>query len=61
MKKLKLNKKTISALDKSEMQGIEGGFCIVSCKKSRNNKDCCGSGRIDVIIFSITVGDTTCS
>ncbi|XLS30478.1 class I lanthipeptide [Flavobacteriaceae bacterium M23B6Z8] len=54
MKKLDLNKRTISQLDKVEMNEINGGgsvsvgFCIASCERgSRKGKDCCDSGGID--------------
>ncbi|KIA95638.1 MULTISPECIES: class I lanthipeptide [unclassified Flavobacterium] len=53
MKKLNLNKKTISALNQAEMKKINGGgpegFCLASCARgSARGKDCCDSGRIDI-------------
>jgi|GEM_PF-5701006 len=54
MKKLDLNKKTISALNKSEMSSIAGGICIVTCKRgSARGKDCCGSGTIDISLSGV--------
>lgn len=52
MKKLKLNKKTISVLDKAEMGEIDGGFtCIGSCNNaSQRGKGCCNSGRVVISI-----------
>lgn len=52
MKKLKLNKKTISVLDKAEMGEIDGGFtCVASCDRGTGNrKSCCNSGRVVVSI-----------
>ncbi|QLC67180.1 rSAM-modified peptide [Flavobacterium sp. LPB0248] len=49
MKKLKLNKKTISVLDKKEMKTVKGGdqpefLSIVSCRASNSGWDCCSSG-----------------
>jgi natural product precursor len=42
MKKLQLNKKTISVLDKKEMKTINGGFTSMwSCSESHNLKACC--------------------
>jgi natural product precursor len=61
MKKLSLNKKTISALNQAEMKAVNGGkveandICVVSCARGSNKgKDCCKSGRID--ISASTVG-----
>ena len=54
MKKLQLNKKVVSALNKSEMRAINGGLAeaeisIVSCKRgSARGKDCCESGTINL-------------
>lgn len=57
MKKLSLNKKTISALNKSEMSSIVGGeaeICLVTCKRGSNKgKDCCGSGTIDISLSGV--------
>lgn len=52
MKKLKLNKKTISVLDNTEMGQIDGGFtCIASCDRGSDlNKGCCNSGKVVVSI-----------
>lgn len=52
MKKLKLNKKTISVLDNAEMGQIDGGFtCVASCDRgTANGKDCCNSGRVVVSV-----------
>lgn len=52
MKKLKLNKKTISVLDKAEMGEIDGGFtCIGSCDAASNKgRGCCNSGRVVISI-----------
>lgn len=57
MKKLQLNKKTVSQMDRVEMDGINGGgsitvgFCIASCARgSRRGKKCCGGGEIDGFI-----------
>ncbi len=54
MKKLNLNKKTVSQMDRVEMDGINGGgsisvgFCLASCARgSRKTKTCCGGGQID--------------
>lgn len=63
MKKLQLNKKVVSALNKSEMRAINGGLqaeiSIASCKRGSDlHKDCCNSGRIDISIT--TVGGVTC-
>jgi natural product precursor len=59
MKKLKLNKKTVSVLDKKEMRTVNGGnatiitdpgdgggefLSIASCRASRSGRDCCSSG-----------------
>jgi len=57
MKKLKLNKKTVSVLDKKEMKTVNGGnatividpgdqefLSIASCRASRSGRDCCSSG-----------------
>lgn len=51
MKKLKLNKKTVSVLDKKEMKKVNGGnelagefLSISSCRKSNSGWDCCSSG-----------------
>jgi natural product precursor len=42
MKKLQLNKKTISVLDKKEMKTVNGGFLsIFSCSASNTMADCC--------------------
>ncbi len=45
MKKLQLNKKTISQMNNSEMQEVNGGIlgiCLVSCPRgSRKGKACC--------------------
>ncbi len=50
MKKLNLNKKTVSQMDRVEMDGINGGdfsFCIASCKRgSRKTKTCCGNDEV---------------
>lgn len=54
MKKLKLNKKTISVLDKAVMGQIDGGACIASCNRGTDlGKTCCNSGRIDVSLGTI--------
>jgi natural product precursor len=49
MKKLQLNKKTVSVLDKKEMSTVKGGaeaafLSIASCRRSRSGNDCCSSG-----------------
>lgn len=61
MKKLQLNKKTVSALNKAEMMSINGGednlaaISIASCKRgSEKNKDCCDSGRIDISLSTVS-------
>jgi natural product precursor len=46
MKKLQLNKKTISVLDKKEMSTVKGGLqqeflSVFSCSASNGGKDCC--------------------
>ncbi|CAA9195957.1 class I lanthipeptide [Flavobacterium collinsii] len=42
MKKLQLNKKTVSVLDKKEMKTVNGGFLsIFSCSASNGNRGCC--------------------
>ncbi|WP_281234889.1 class I lanthipeptide [Flavobacterium gelatinilyticum] len=42
MKKLQLNKKTISVLDMKEMKTVNGGFTsIYSCIASDNDRACC--------------------
>lgn len=45
MNKLKLNKKTIAQMDRSEMNSIKGGIdiCLISCKNvgTRKSKKCC--------------------
>lgn len=50
MKKLQLNKKTISQLDRKQMQTINGGIeiplpCLSSCKNvgTTRSKACCNS------------------
>lgn len=47
MKKLQLNKKTVSVLDKKEMSTVKGGqeafLSISSCRASNSGWDCCGS------------------
>ena len=48
MKKLQLNKKTVSVLDKKEMSKVNGGkeevfLSISSCKASTSHWDCCYS------------------
>ncbi len=47
MKKLKLNKKTISQMDRFEMESVNGGgICVISCNNgTRKSKACCGSNR----------------
>lgn len=61
MKKLQLNKKVVSALNKSEMRAIKGGLeqaeiSIASCKRgSALHKDCCNSGRIDLSLSTVSV------
>ena len=62
MKKLQLNKKVVSALNKSEMRTINGGLAdaeaisIASCNRgSERNKDCCKSGRIDISLSTVSV------
>lgn len=50
MKKLKLNKKTVSVLDKKEMKTVQGGqelnqfTSVSSCRASNSGWDCCSSG-----------------
>jgi hypothetical protein len=60
MKKLQLNKKVVSALNKSEMRTINGGLAdaeaisLASCKRgSDRHKDCCKSGRIDISLSGV--------
>ncbi|WP_282081136.1 class I lanthipeptide [Aquimarina algiphila] len=54
-KKLKLNKETVSELSKTEMQEVEGGFCIASCRRgSARYKGCCGSGRVDFTFSGVS-------
>ncbi|TPG40748.1 class I lanthipeptide [Flavobacterium pectinovorum] len=48
MKKLQLNKKTVSVLNKKEMSTVKGGqqaefLSVYSCRASRSGNDCCGS------------------
>jgi natural product precursor len=48
MKKLQLNKKTVSVLDKKEMSKVNGGedpfLSVSSCRASNSGWDCCSSG-----------------
>lgn len=50
MKKLKLNKKTVSQLNKKEMRSINGGgipICLHSCPSgTRRSKKCCGADAV---------------
>lgn len=52
MKKLNLNKKTISQMDRVEMNAVNGGdwsICIASCKRgTRKGKNCCGNDEVIV-------------
>ncbi len=45
MKKLELNKETISQMDENQMATVNGGLlsiCLISCKNgSRKGKACC--------------------
>lgn len=49
MKKLQLNKKTVSQLDRNQMKSINGGLnidvCFSSCPNvgTKKSKSCCGS------------------
>lgn len=50
MKKLQLNKKTVSQLDRNQMKNINGGLieipiCFSSCPNvgTKKSKSCCGS------------------
>ncbi|AWK06346.1 hypothetical protein HYN56_19790 [Flavobacterium crocinum] len=59
MKKLQLNKKTVTALNKAEMRMINGGqqeaISIASCKRgSDRGKDCCNSGRVDISASTVS-------
>lgn len=58
MKKLQLNKKVVSALNKAEMSKVRGGVAdisVASCKRgSAKGKDCCDSGRIDVSLSTVS-------
>ncbi|XLS30479.1 class I lanthipeptide [Flavobacteriaceae bacterium M23B6Z8] len=53
MKKLDLNKKTVSRLDQQQMNAINGGdwsICLASCKRgTRKDKNCCTN---DSVILS---------
>jgi hypothetical protein len=58
MKKLQLNKKVVSALNKAEMRNVNGGLeqdiSIASCQRgSAMGKDCCDSGRIDLSLSTV--------
>ncbi len=56
MSKLKLNKKTLSILDKNQLESVQGGCelelareeqqftSLFSCKRTRRN--CCGGGTV---------------
>lgn len=55
MKKLELNKETVSRMDKTEMAGVNGGIevCVHSCANgSRRGKRCC-NGKPVVLDISI--------
>ncbi len=42
MNKLELNKKTMQKLNKREMEQVNGGLCLTSCKSgSAKHKKCC--------------------
>ncbi len=61
MNKLKLNKETISQMDRNEMASVNGGIdiCIISCKNgSGKEKPCCDQTSIEIKIdLSIGRGD----
>ncbi|MFL1896005.1 class I lanthipeptide [Aquimarina sp. 2-A2] len=51
MKRLALNKETISQMDRNEMASVNGGLfgiCLKSCKSgSRRGKSCCDDDSLD--------------
>ena len=54
MKKLKLNKTTISQMDRVEMSGVKGGICLVSCKNgSRKGKGCCKGDGLQISFTTV--------
>ncbi|WP_405199312.1 class I lanthipeptide [Christiangramia sp. LLG6405-1] len=58
MRKLQLNKKTVSALNRVEMQEVNGGVCVVSCQRgSDRGKECCESGRVDLSLSGVGNGE----
>ncbi|WP_378187572.1 class I lanthipeptide [Aquimarina sp. W85] len=53
MNKLRLNKETISQMERNEMASINGGLklCLKSCKNgSRKGKPCCPSYPITLVV-----------
>lgn len=58
MKKLQLNKKTVSALNRVEMQEVNGGICIISCQNGTDKgKECCDSGRVNLGLSGVGSGE----